>query len=178
MIMKLYRFSPIKNNQELLDAIKHTHYMCFTLCKETFGKYLSVAGNVGIFCHYEDEYKTLTQIRKELTEPSSNPNQKYFCLHEPIIISAKDDIPETIYTHLYIRKPDQYRGQVGDVDFFISDNEYIELKKSLEGSAKINGARVFDRPDLDMIELSNPGIDALAYISTKLMTEKVRVKIV
>ena len=32
--MKLYRFSPIKNEEELLEAIKHTHFACFELCKK------------------------------------------------------------------------------------------------------------------------------------------------
>lgn len=174
--MKLYRFSPIENKEQLIEAIKHTHFMCFELCKKAFGGYLPVAGNMGIFCHYDDEYKYLTKLREEITEKSDNFNQKYFRLHEPIIITAKNDIPETIYTHLYIRKPDQYRAQVGDVDFVIGDDKYIELKKSLQTGSQINGAKIFDRPDLDMIELSDPDVDALAYISTGAMTEKVRVK--
>jgi len=36
--------------------------------------------------------------------------------------------------------------------------------------------KIFDRPDLDMIELYDPDIDALAYVSNRAMTEKVRVK--
>jgi len=174
--MKLYRFSPIENKDQLVEAIIHTHFKCFKLCKKAFNNYLPVAGNMGIFCHYDNEYKLLTKLREELTEKSENWNQKYFLLHEPIIIPAKNDVPETIYTHLYIRKPDQYRAQVGDVDFVLDNEKYIELKKSLEKGEEINGAKVFDRPDLDMIELSNPDIDALAYISTKAMTEKVRIK--
>lgn len=174
--MKLYRFSPITNEEELIEAIKHTHFACFELCKKAFDKYLSVAGNVGIFCHYDDEYKILTKLREELTESSDNLNQKYFRLHKPIVFSATEDVPETVYTHLYIRKPDQYRAQVGDVDFVIDDEKYIELKRLLQGGLQIKGGRIFDRPDLDMIELSDPDIDALAYISTKAMTEKVRVK--
>ncbi len=150
--------------------------MCFELCKKAFGKYLPVAGNMGIFCHYDNEYKYLTKLREEITEKSDNFNQKYFRLHEPIINTAKDGVPETIYTHLYIRKPDQYRAQVGDVDFVINDDEYSMLKKALQDGSSVNGARVFDRPDLDMIELSDPDIDTLAYVSTKAMTEKVRVK--
>ena len=58
----------------------------------------------------------------------------------------------------------------------IFDEKYIELKKSLQSGSQINGAKIFDRPDLDMIELSNPDIDGLAYVSTRAMTEKVRVK--
>lgn len=41
---------------------------------------------------------------------------------------------------------------------------------------KVKGARVFDRPDLDMIELFDPDSDALGYVSTEKMTETVRVK--
>jgi len=48
---------------------------------------------------------------------------------------------------------------------------YAELKKSLTGGIKFAGAKIFDRPDLDMIELSDPDIDALAYVSDRAMTK-------
>jgi len=174
--VKLYRFSPIQNKEQLLEAIKHIHFACFDLCKQTFGKYLPVAGNMGVFCHYGDEYKVLTQIKKELTESSNNLNQKYFRLHDPIVIPAQDDVPETTYTYLYVRKPDPYRAQAGDVDFVLEEDKYLELKKSLQSGSEIKGARVFERPDLDMVELYDPDVDALAYVSPRAMTEKVRVK--
>lgn len=176
--MKLYRFSPIKNKEELVEAIKHTHFECYKLCKQSFGRYLPNAGNIGIFCHYDDEYDFLTKIRKELTEASNNFNQKYFLLHEPIVVPANGDIPETTYTYLYIRRPDPYRSQVGDVDFYLPQTEYNELKQQmLEGKKQLKGARVFDRPDLDMIELYDPDVDALGYVSTSTMSEAVRMKL-
>ena len=174
--MKLYRFSPIKNKDKLFEAIEYIHFSCFKLCKEAFGKYLPIAGNMGVFCHYNNEYEFLTKLREELTEKSDNFNQEYYHFHNSIIISQKGDIPETIYTHLYVRKPDQYRAQVGDVDFVLDKKKYIKLKNLLSNGVEINGAKIFDRPDLDMIELSNPDIDTLAYVSTKTMTERVRVK--
>ena len=174
--MKLYRLSPIKSEKELLDAIKHIHFTCYELCEQSFGHYLPVAGNVGVFCHYDDEYNLLTTIRERLTKPSDNPNKKYFALYEPVVIPKKDDVPETTYTHLYIRKPDPYRAQVGDVDFILEEPQYSELKKSLIDGKKIKGLRVFERSDLDMLELHNPDIDALGYVSPRDMTEKVRVK--
>jgi hypothetical protein len=174
--MKLYRFSPIENKEQLLEAIKYTHFACFELCKKAFTEYLPVAGNMGVFCHYDKEYEFLTLLRQEMTEVSDNLNQKYFRLHEPIFMPAQGDVPETTYVYLYIRKPDQYRAQVGDVDFVIEDRKYKELKETLAKGTEINGAKIFDRPDLDMVELSDPDIDALAYISTRAMTEKVRVK--
>lgn len=175
--MKLYRLSPIKSKEELLKAIEHIHFACYELCKQSFDKYLPNAGNMGVFCHYDDEYNFLTKLREELTEPSDNIDQKYFRLFEPINIPRKGDVPETVYTYLYIRKPDPYRHHAGDVDFYLDNAAYSELKKSLKDGKVIKGARVFPRPDLDMIELYDPDIDALGYVSTSRMTEQVRVKI-
>ncbi len=175
--MKLHRFSPIQDKEHLLEAIKHIHLACYALSKQSFGSYLPNAGNMGVFCHYDDEYEQLVTIRKELTEPSNDPNQKYFQLHEPVVIPAEGDIPETTYTHLYIRKPDPYRHHVGDVDFYLEPEKYAELKQSLLNGKMIKGARVFPRNDLDMIELYDPDVDALGYVSTNTMTEKVRIKL-
>jgi len=175
--MKLYRFSPIQDELQLLEAIKHIHFSCYKLCKQSMGKYLPNAGNIGVFCHYDDEYKLLTNIRRRLTEPSNNPNQKYFRLHQPIVVPAQNDVPETTHTHLYIRRPDPYRHHIGDIDFYLEPEKYAELKQSLLAGKKIRGARVFERTDLDMIELYDPDIDALGYISTNEMSEAVRVKL-
>jgi hypothetical protein len=170
--MKLYRFSPIKSNGELLEAITYTHFACHKLCKRSFGIYLPVAGNLAIFCHYEDEYDRLVAMRNEIAEQSNNPNQKYFKLHQPIVIPAQDGIPTATYTHLYIRRPDPYRHHVGDVDFHLSQKRYMELEQSLENSTSIEGARIFPRKDLDMIELFNPDIDALGYVRTGALTDE------
>lgn len=175
--MKLYRFSPIKSEEELLKAIKHIHFECYKLCKQSFGKYFLNAGNVGVFCHYDDEYEHLTNLRKKLTKASDVVYQKYYRFHKPVTISAKGDVPETTYTYLYIRKPDPYRHHVGDLDFYLEPEKYEELKQSMLKGRKIKGARVFDRPDLDMIELYNPDVDVLAYVSTEKMAEAVRVKL-
>jgi len=175
--MKLYRFSPIRSKDELLEAIKYTHLACHKLCVQSFDKYLPSAGNMGIFCHYGDEYDQLVALRKKLTEPSDNVDQKYFRLHEPIVITAQDGVPKTTYTYLYIRKPDPYRYHVGDVDFYLEQRQYDELKQSLLDGNQIKGARVFPRNDLDMIELFNPDVDTLGYVSSNTMTEKVRIKL-
>lgn len=172
-----YRFSPIKNIEELLEAIEHIHFSSYKLSKQSFGHYLPNAGNLGLFCHYDEEFEILKKIRDKISEKSDNAELKYFTLLEPIIIPAKDDVPETNYTHLYIRKPDIYRYQVGDIDFYIENGEYQELKQTMLNGKKVYGARVFDRPDLDMIELYDPDIDVLAYVSTSTMTEKVRIKL-
>jgi hypothetical protein len=174
--MKLYRFSPIQNKEELLEAIKYVHLACNKLCKQSFGEYLPNAGNLGIFCHYDDEYDRLIALRKEMTEASDNVNQKYCLLHEPITIPAREGVPETIYTHLYIRKPDPYRHHVGDVDFYLDPDEYKELKQAMQNGKVVKGARIFPRQDLDMIELYDPDVDACGYVSTEMMAATAHVK--
>ena len=165
--MKSYSFSPIKSENELLDAITYTHFVCFELCKQTLGKYLSVAGNIGIFCHYDDEYQFLTKLLEQLIDNSDSLFKKSFRLHKPIVIPARGEVPETTYTYLYIRKPDPYRHHVGDVDFILKEDEYRELKESLQSGEAIKGARVFERSDPDMVELYDPDVDALGYVRTK-----------
>jgi len=173
--MKPYRYSPISTKTGLIEAIKYVHKACHKLCEQSFGKYLPTAGNIGIFCHYDSEYQQLTKLREELTEPSDNFNQKYFRLYEPITVVAEGDTPEAVYTYLYIRHPVPDRPQVGDVDFYLEPEDYAKAKE-LAQKGEISGARIFERPDLDMIELYDPEVDALAYVSTHKMTEKVRIK--
>lgn len=166
--LKLYRFSPIKDEAELMRAIEFLHGVCAKLCKQAMGKYLPVAGNVGIFCHYGSECAELIEVRDALTEQPDNSQLKYFQLKEPIVIAARDDIPEATYTHLYIRKPDPYRAQVGDIDFIMSADEYAAVKRALENNKEtMPGARIYPRPELDMIELHDPDIDALGYVCTR-----------
>jgi len=166
--MKLYRFSPIQDEAQMMKAIKYIHFACHTLCIQSMGMYLPVAGNIGVFCHYDDEYTFLTKLQAELTDKSSSVYGKYFRLHKPIVIPAKNDIPKTTYSYLYIRKPDPNKHQVGDIDFYLEQEKYTELKQSLLDGKIIKGARnLANRPDLDLIELYDPDIDALGYIGNK-----------
>lgn len=171
-----YRFSPIKSQEELIEAIEYLHVQSNKMCFDSFGMYLPNAGNIGIFCHYEEEFKYLTELRKELTYPSSNSDQKYFTLKQSIIVNSKDDIQDTEYKYLYIRKPKQESSQVGDIDFYLEDNEFNRIKSDLLEGKLIRGARLFDRTDLNMIELFNPDIDVLTYVSTLSETERVRIR--
>ncbi len=173
--MKLYRFSPLQDKAQLLEATNYIHQACHTLSKQILGEFLPNAGNIAVFCHYDNEYEHLIKIREELTVPADNIDQKYYRLHQPLTIPASGDIPGAIYTHLYIRKPDPYRHHVGDIDFYLPPEAYAALKLRV-GNEHLKGIRMFDRPGWDMIELYDPDIDALAYISQQEMTEKVRIK--
>lgn len=171
--MKLYRFSPFNSKQELLEAINYCHVACHRLHHKVFGFHRPVSQNLGIFTHYEEEFEALTQLRRELTEETINYKKKYFKLHDPIIIPSKDGIPTATYKYLYIRHPDPYRAQVGDVDFVLSRDEFIELKESLLGGKKMKGVRVFGRSDEEMIELHDPDFDVLSYLVDSTIEHKI-----
>ena len=152
----------------MVKAIEHIHFACHALCKQSMKKYLPVAGNVGVFCHYDDEYVFLKKLQVELIDLSKSVYGKYFLLRKPIVIPAKGDILETTYSYLYIRKPDQKKHQVGDIDFYLEPEKYAEFKQLLLGGKIIKGARILpNRPDLDLIELYDPNIDAWGYIGDK-----------
>jgi len=152
----------------MIEALKHIHVACNALSMQSMGRYLPVAGNIGIFCHYDDEFTFLKKLQAELTDLSSCVYGKYFKLHEPIVISETRDIPKTMYSFLYIRKPDPNKNQVGDLDFYLEPEKYAKLKQSLHEGKVIKGARILpNRPDLDLIELSDPNIDAVGFIGDK-----------
>jgi hypothetical protein len=171
--MKPFRFSPIKDKTQLFAAIEYIHFECYRLCKQNLGLILPVAGNIGVFCHFDDEFELLTKMREELTDVSDNWNKKYYRLYEPIIIPAKDDIPETTYTYLYVRRPDPTHPDVGDADFYMEPDKYKELKESLLAGKIIKGVNIFDRPELDLIKLSDPEIDVCAFVGHKTIEEDV-----
>lgn len=162
--MTTHHFPPIQNESDLRKRIIHIHTSCFTLCKLILGHHLPVAGNIGIFSHDEDEYKRLLDIQHTLTDKTKSVYGKYFLFHSPIVIPAKDDLPEATYTYLYIRKPDINKPHAGDVDFYMEPEKYTTLKTSLLEEAIKPGMRVLNRTDLDLIELYKDNIDALAYI--------------
>ncbi len=174
--MRPFRFSPIKDKAQLFKAIEYIHFESFRLCKQNLGFILPVAGNIGVFCHYGEEFERLIRMRKELTDLYDNWNQKYFRLYKPIVIPAKNGTPETTYTYLYIRKPDASHPHVGDIDFYLEPNKYRELKESLSSGKVIKGVRIFDRPDLDLIRLYDPDSDVSAFVGGKTMAENVRGK--
>jgi hypothetical protein len=165
--MRLYRFSPIKNKSTLMRAVKYIHINSHKLCKNTFGKYLEESGNLTIFSHYESEYKFLIKLRDKMTYKEGNINGKYYKLQNPIVINATSKTPKTTYKIIYIRKPDPYRSQVGNIDFFLEPKSYIKLKKQLLLGKGPKSARIFERADPDMIELYNPNSDTFAYVTTK-----------
>lgn len=161
-----FRFSPIQSKEELFAAITYTHFACYELCIQYLGRPLPVAGNIGIFCHYEDEYEYLTGLRKELTDETKSWNSKYFLLHNYITIPAKAIVPITTYKYLYIRKPEERQTHVGDVDFYLPSNEYLALKKQVEEGMFPKGVSLLQRPNLDLVRMVSEDNDASAFVGS------------
>lgn len=157
----------------LVERIKQIHADCYQLCQQAFGKDLLNSGNMGVFCQNDQEYQLFSKIAQSLVLQSDNPKQKYFTLIEPIIIGEID------YQYLYIRLPDPsgYGKYLGDVDFYLPDADYQELKERLLEGEIIKNAQIYDRPGWDMIQLTDPNIKSVAYVSILDMTQKVHVKI-
>ncbi len=156
----------------LLDRIRCIHQDCYKLCQQAFGKDLLNSGNMGVFCQNEEEYQHFEQIRQEITLPSDNLKQKYFTLVEPIVVG------DIAYQYLYIRQPDvsDYGKFLGDVDFYMPDADYLELKERLAEGETFSGAKMYDRTGWDMIQLSDPNIKSVAYVSTLEMAQKAHIK--
>jgi len=171
--VKSFRFSPIRSREQLLKAVEHIHFESFKLCKQKLGCILPVAGDIGVLCHYEDEFDFLTKMRGELTDFSDNWNEKYFRLHKPIVVPTANGIPKAVYTYFYIRKPDKEHDQVGDLDFYMEPKKYEGLKQLLMSGKTMKGVKIFERPELDLIQLVDPKVDVVAFVGQKTMEENI-----
>ncbi len=161
--------------EDLEQIIEAIHIDCFRLCKVILGEYLPVVGNVAIFCQSNDDYERLTHLTQKLTCLSTNPQQKYLELIEPIVVPASDNLPGADYAYLYVRKPAIDSPEQGDIDFILTLGDFERLKLRV-AAGKVEGASIYDRPGWDMVELRDPSIAAIAYVSYEAMAVKARIK--
>lgn len=152
--MKLYRFSPIKNEDKLIEAVKYVAVQIVKLCKRTIGKELPVS-YLTIFAHYDDEYRKLIDMLGKLGRLSKANNGIRAVLHKPI------KVRHNTIAHLRIRKPDPYRMQVGCGDFEVKDYQRF---KRIYLAKHLQNLRLIERPDMKMIEFFDTDFDVLAYI--------------
>ena len=152
--MQLYRFSPIETKETLLEAIA---YECATSAKlftQITGETAPIT-SVTIFAHYPEEFETLKGIQATMGTQVGEVLGPRVALHEPITIG------EGVVTHLRIRQPDPYHGQVGSNDYDIAD--YATFKEKFL-AAKPNNLRLLVRPDYELIEFWHPDFDVTGYV--------------
>jgi len=155
--MKLYRFSPIKNEEQLKEAVVYIATKTTELSKKIIENTFPVS-SLTVFSHYPDEFENLQKMLSNLGKPYNENNGPRILLKEPI--QAGDNTIK----YLRIRKPDPYRMQVGCSDFDVEDYLDFENKYLLK---RTNNLRLIDRPDYKMIEFFDADFDVLAYVVSK-----------
>ena len=169
--------SATKDNQKsrvIIPLVEALQYEEWLLAQRSLNDALEAYGIIADRCSERASQIAFLPNRGSYYDYHLKVNQKYFELVEPLVFAADGDAPETTYTHLYIRQPDPYRHHVGDIDFYLPQDEYDKLYSDLKSGKEITGARIFPSPHLDMIELHDPDSDVLVYISTHQMTEVVK----
>lgn len=155
--MQLYRFSPIKDEKQLREAVIYVANKTSELARKIIGKPLSIS-SLTIFAHYPDEFEKLSGVAKTIGNFFNEHNGPRIALHKPIKVG------EDIIAHLRIRKPDPYRMQVGCDDFDIPDYETFKNENLLKYP---NNLRLIKREDYEMVEFFHPDFDVLAYVVSK-----------
>ena len=151
---KLYRFSPIKNEQELREAIDYVAKKTTELSRKFTANEYPI-NYLTIFSHYEDEFENLEKILFSMGKHVGENNGPFIQLNEPIQLSNGK------LEKIRIRQPDPYRMQVGCNDFTVPD--YVAFKQTYVTNQP-NHFRVIQRPQFEMIELFHPDFDVLAYV--------------
>ena len=152
-----YRFSPIKNEQELYKAIKYVAEQTTALSKQITGQEYPIE-YLTIFSHFDDEFSNLRKIVERLGEIIDANNGYAVKLEKPIQLKNNE------LHRVRIRKPDPERPQVGCNDFTVSDYEAFKQSYLQE---RPNNLRLIERPEYDMIEFFDPNFDVLAYVVSK-----------
>ncbi len=152
--MQLYRFSPIKDEQQLRKTVIYIANETSKLSKKIIGKILPIK-SLTVFSHYPDEFEKLSEITKTIGNFLNENNGPRIILHKPIKVGNNTII------HLRIRKPDPYRMQVGCNDFEIIDYNTF---KNENLSKHTNNLRLIKRSNYEMIEFFDPDFDILAYV--------------
>ena len=155
--MQLYRFSPIKDEQQLRKTVIYIANETSKLSKKIIGKILPIK-SLTVFSHYPDEFEKLSEITKTIVNFLNENNGPRIILHKPIKVGNNTII------HLRIRKPDPYRMQVGCNDFEIIDYNTF---KNENLSKHTNNLRLIKRSNYEMIEFFDPDFDILAYVVSK-----------
>ena len=155
--VRLYRFSPIQDEEQLFKAVNYIAKGSTKLCKKIIGKPLPTS-SLTIFSHYSKEYEQLTNILLGLGTKLKEQNGIYVTLDEPISVGKH------LIKQIRIRQPDPYRMQVGCNDFEVKD--YHSFKKEYLNKFPQN-LRLIERSDYEMIEFCDPAFDVLAYVVSK-----------
>lgn len=156
--MKLYRFSPISNDQAAQLALEHIDEHLRKLSELVIDERLPV-NTLKIFAHYEGEYDFLKEWVDGLgiNEDGGSSTSYYVRPSKPMTVN--NDPVE----YVGIRVPDPYRAQVGCGDYVV--DHFDEFREKYLG--KSPHIRQVPHQKYEMLELFHPDIDVLGYIVKK-----------
>jgi hypothetical protein len=153
--MKLYRFSPIKNEETAQEALIYIHDNLRKLAELVLEEKLPI-NTLKVFAHYEDEYKFLFDwINAQGTKENEPSKTSYYIKPDKELRITNDPIE-----FIGLRVPDPYRAQVGCGDFVVPD--FNSFKNKYLG--KSEHLRKVPHPQYEMLEFFHPDIDVLGYI--------------
>ena len=83
--MQLYRFSPIKDEKQLREAVVYVADKTSTLAKKIISKPLPIS-SLTIFAHYPDEFEKLSKIARDIGNFFDESNGPRVALYEQMIL--------------------------------------------------------------------------------------------
>jgi len=152
--MKLYRFSPIDNEEMLEKALDYIVSEMDKLSQKFFRESLPIT-TLKIFPHYPEEYSYLHDLVTKLGPKASFSSQTSLYVRDKRVIRGHN------IEYLGVRIVDPYRLQVGCGDWEI--NNFEEFKTKHLG--KTSFVREFAD---DMMEVWHSDFDVLGYVVTPL----------
>lgn len=149
---KLYRFSPIKDEQTVDKVFLYLTQELERLSLKIFKEKLPI-DTLKIFAHYPDEYNYLYDLISKMGDKSEYSSETSFYV----------DVDKKISGHniklIGLRIIDPYRMQAGCGDYEVSNFNDIK-KKYLNSSQYVRDMK----RSTDMLEVWHPDFDILGYI--------------
>ena len=148
---KLYRFSPIKTEAELEEALTYITIQLEQLSLKLFNEKLPI-NTLKIFPHYFEEYDYLYNLITNLGPKALFSSASNYYAQVDRMINGYG------IKYIGVKTVDPYRLHVGCGDYEIYNFE--EFRKKQINKSKF----IRDLKDEDMLEIWHPDFDILGYI--------------
>lgn len=147
---KLYRFSPIENENDLDKVWEYLTSELEKLSQELLKQSLPI-NNLKVFAHYPEEYDYLHKLISKMGAKASFSSDTSF------YVEVNKKIKGYEIKYVGVRVVDPYRMQVGCGDYEIAD--YQSFREEILNKSQF--VRSFRD---DIVELWHPDFDVLGYI--------------
>lgn len=154
------------NSNSLNNLIQEIVTNARALSKKHTDEHSAPVNYACIFSQNETEYRELISLTEQLGTIVEETAMGPVFRITPVSTTAGE-------LHLLkIRRPDSNRSERGDADFTVSD--YKKFKQKYLGKPGFN---LIERKDTEMIELTDPVFNVLAYYSYPTLAEVLKIPI-